>query len=129
MLLPIACKYKIGYIDKALSYYLVRSQSLSHDKNKAIQNSHMHQKNCEMALRACDIQNVESYIERTDHRFTRTRFEYAINNCDKETINTILKELSTFEKIGFRHYIEIANSFKLERFTKRAVGWIKRRLV
>ena len=128
MLLPIACKYKIGYIDKVLSHYLVRPQSLSHDKSKAIQNSRMHQKNCEMALRSCDIQNVESYIKRTNHRFTRTRFEYAVNNCDRETINSILKELSAFEKISFKQYFEIANSFRIVRFARKALGWIKRKL-
>lgn len=128
MLLPIACKYKVGYINKLLSYYLVRKDSLSHDKTKAISNSYMHQKNCEMALRTCEINDIESYIQRINYRFTKSRFEYAVNYCDKDVINRTFKEMKKINRATLKTYFFLLNRFKIIRFFKRLIALIRRKI-
>ena len=104
MLLPIAYKYKCGYIPKCLYNYYVRDNSHSHsdinDINKQLAKLAGYREILNVVLSQIGL--FEKYEKRLDIKYTKKRFKLAFRLNEKEMLKTEFKKLRNQGKIDFK---------------------------
>ena len=92
IVLPVAYKYKCGYIDEILYTYITRETSHSRNLKKLddlIKRSHEHEKTLIETLIRIDMDDCElkKYMDIVEEKYLRQRFIIGYNYDNKEIIN------------------------------------------
>lgn len=137
LLLPIAYKYKVGYINEPLMKYTVRSDSLSHSSQP--------EKQLMMIKGFCEIgKEINRIIFSGDEKaywdrkvellYAENILMYAYYTREKETANKYYNVLVHYSKVSLKHrfYCSVTNSpymfYCVIRMFNRAIGVLYRLL-
>jgi hypothetical protein len=108
MLLPLAYKYKCGYLDKILGFYLTRNLSHSRiDKSyeEKIEKYNRYERTLINTLHNMDMneQEREKYIEKVRRHHNKIRFELAFAYRNVKDLKDTHKQICRGGKVAFRY--------------------------
>lgn len=104
MLLPIAYKYKCGYISKKLYNYYVRKDSHSHSNidNLDIQLKRLESYEDILRTVLSEMGLLENYEEKLNIKYSKKRFKLAFYRNNKELLNKEYKNLKSKKGIDYK---------------------------
>lgn len=111
MLLPVAYKYKCGYLDEFLYDYLVRESSHSRQgksEEEIIEKSYDHEDTLKTVIKEMNIKDEKYYLEIIDKKYARKRLKIAMQFKNKillEDLFRILKQNRWLDKYNIIVYL------------------------
>lgn len=132
MLLPIAYKYKCGYIDEFLCTYYIRKNSYSRNKHDTLEKS-INEYNNHIDVLKNTLESIgvyKKYEELIKYKFLRLKLNSALNFKDFILAKKLYEELKDDNQLKYKDKINFfIKKNKMLSFTSKKIKNIMRKLI